>query len=146
MSPALAGRFFTTSALGGPLDCYLLPLKVQVRGGKKRGDREKLRQGGPIPKFLMLEPSSNPWQRMVVSEGVKHAESGRSPISSEFERHRQIPAPALGAACWGGWKSAIPASLGQNPCSLALGFCCKPPACPARQPQWHGWLSPSIII
>ena len=41
MSPALAGRFFTTSALGGPLDCYLLPLKVQVRGGKKRGDREK---------------------------------------------------------------------------------------------------------
>ena len=111
MSPALAGRFFTTSALGGPLDCYLLPLKVQVRGRKKRGDREKLRQGGPIPKFLMLEPSSNPWQRMVVSEGVKHAESGRSPISSEFERHRQIPAPALGAACWGGWKSAIPASF-----------------------------------
>ena len=110
MSPALAGRFFTTSALGSPLDCYLLPLKVQVRWRKKRGGREKLRQGGPIPKFLKLEPSSNPWQRMVIS-GVKHTEFSRSPINSESERHRQIPAPALGAACWGGWKSAIPASF-----------------------------------
>ena len=111
MSPASAGRFFTTSALGSPLDCYLLPLKVQVRGRKKTGGRETRRQGGPIPKFLMLEPSSNPWQRMVISEGVKHTESSRSPVNSESERHWQIPALALGAACWGGWKSAIPASF-----------------------------------
>ena len=67
-------------------------------------------RGVPIHKFLMLQHSSKSWQRMVISETVKQTEPSRRPINSESEEAPTDSSTSTGAACWGGWKSAIPAS------------------------------------